>query len=381
MFNFVFQNTTKLVFGKGEIAKLETLIPKDKKVLITFGGGSVKRNGVYDQVKEALKNHHIVEFWGIEPNPAVETLRKAVKLGLEEKVDMLLAVGGGSVLDGTKLIAAAIAQPDKDAWAIVKSGSAGHQIPFASVITLPATGSEMNNGAVISCHETKEKFAFRGDYPAFSILDPETTYSLPKHQIACSLADIVVHCFEQYMTTTGQNRVLDRWAEGVIATAMEIAPLIQADQHNYEVMSDYMFSATMALNNFIRMGITQDWSTHQIGHELTALCGVTHGESLAIVYPGTIDVLREQKKGKLLQFGSRVLDIHEGTEEERINRVIEKIEAFFKLLGLATRLSEKNIGIDVIEEIARRFNERGVHFGEAQNVTGDVARQILMKRL
>ena len=381
MFNFVFQNTTKLVFGKGEIAKLETLIPKDKKVLITFGGGSVKRNGVYDQVKEALKNHHIEEFWGIEPNPAVETLRKAVKLGLEEKVDMLLAVGGGSVLDGTKLIAAAIAQPDKDAWAIVKSGSAGQQIPFASVITLPATGSEMNNGAVISCHETKEKFAFRGDYPAFSILDPETTYSLPKHQIACSLADIVVHCFEQYMTTTGQNRVLDRWAEGVIATAMEIAPLIQADQHNYEVMSDYMFSATMALNNFIRMGITQDWSTHQIGHELTALCGVTHGESLAIVYPGTIDVLREQKKGKLLQFGSRVLDIHEGTEEERINRVIEKIEAFFKSLGLATRLSEKNIGIDVIEEIARRFNERGVHFGEAQNVTGDVARQILMKRL
>lgn len=381
MFNFVFQNTTKLVFGKGEIAKLETLIPKDKKVLITFGGGSVKRNGVYDQVKEALKNHHIVEFWGIEPNPAVETLRKAVKLGLEEKVDMLLAVGGGSVLDGTKLIAAAIAQPDKDAWAIVKSGSAGQQIPFASVITLPATGSEMNNGAVISCHETKEKFAFRGDYPAFSILDPETTYSLPKHQIACSLADIVVHCFEQYMTTTGQNRVLDRWAEGVIATAMEIAPLIQADQHNYELMSDYMFSATMALNNFIRMGITQDWSTHQIGHELTALCGVTHGESLAIVYPGTIDVLREQKKGKLLQFGSRVLDIHEGTEEERINRVIEKIEAFFKSLGLATRLSEKNIGIDVIEEIARRFNERCVHFGEAQNVTGDVARQILMKRL
>lgn len=381
MFNFVFQNTTKLVFGKGEIAKLETLIPKDKKVLITFGGGSVKRNGVYDQVKEALKNHHVVEFWGIEPNPAVETLRKAVKLGLEEKIDMLLAVGGGSVLDGTKLIAAAIAQPDKDAWAIVKSGSAGQQIPFASVITLPATGSEMNNGAVISCHETKEKFAFRGDYPTFSILDPETTYSLPKHQIACSLADIVVHCFEQYMTTTGQNRVLDRWAEGVIATAMEIAPLIQEDQHNYEVMSDYMFSATMALNNFIRMGITQDWSTHQIGHELTALCGVTHGESLAIVYPGTIDVLREQKKGKLLQFGSRVLDIHEGTEEERIDRVIEKIEAFFKSLGLATRLSEKNIGVDVIEEIAHRFNDRGVHLGEAQNVTGDVARQILMKRL
>lgn len=381
MFNFIFQNTTKLVFGRGQIAQLQHLIPKDKKVLITFGGGSVKRNGVYDQVTEALKDHNRIEFWGIEPNPAVETLRKAVQLGLEQKVDMLLAVGGGSVLDGTKLIAAAIAEPEKDAWEIVKSGTVSKQIPFASVMTLPATGSEMNNGAVISCHETKEKFSFRGDYPCFSILDPETTYSLPKHQIACSLADIVVHCFEQYMTIPGQNRVLDRWAEGVIATAMEIAPLVQADQHNYDVMSDYMFSATMALNNFIRMGVTQDWSTHQIGHELTALCGVTHGESLAIVYPGTIDVLREQKKGKLLQFGSRVLGITEGTEEERIDKVIEKIEAFFKSLGLATRLSEKNIGVDVVEEIARRFNKRNVHLGEAQNVTGDVAREILMKRL
>lgn len=380
MFNFVFQNTTKLVFGRGQIAQLSSLIPTDKKVLITFGGGSVKRNGVYDQVKKALTGHNVVEFWGIEPNPAVETLRKAVKLGLEEKVDMLLAVGGGSVLDGTKLIAAAIAQPNLDAWDIVKSGSAIKQIPFASVMTLPATGSEMNNGAVISCHETKEKFSFRGDYPEFSILDPETTYSLPAHQIACSLADIVVHCFEQYMTTTGQSRVLDRWAEGVIATAMEIAPKIQADQHNYDLMCDYMYSATMALNNFIRMGVTQDWSTHQIGHELTALCGVTHGESLAIVYPGTIDVLREQKKGKLLQFGSRVLGINEGTEEERIDKVIEKIEAFFKSLGLATRLSEKKIGVDVVEEITRRFNERNVHLGEAQNVTGDVAREILMKR-
>lgn len=381
MFNFVFQNTTKLVFGRGQIAQLQTLIEKDKKVLITFGGGSVKRNGVYEQVREALKDHNTVEFWGIEPNPAVETLRKAIKLGLDEKVDMVLAVGGGSVLDGTKLIAAGIACPDTDAWAIVKTGTAAKQIPFASVMTLPATGSEMNNGAVISCHETKEKFAFRGDYPVFSILDPETTYSLPKHQIACSLADIVVHCFEQYMTTPGQSRVLDRWAEGVIATAMEVAPLVQADQHNYDVMADYMYSATMALNNFIRMGVTQDWSTHQIGHELTALCGVTHGESLAIVYPGTAEVLREQKKAKLLQFGERVLGICEGSEDERVDQVIARIEAFFKSLGLATRLSEKGIGVDVVEEVARRFNERGVHFGEAKNVTGDVAREILMKRL
>lgn len=381
MQNFVFQNPTKLVFGRGQIALLSDLIDKSRKVLLTFGGGSVKRNGVYDQVKAALKDHQTVEFWGIEPNPKVETLRKAVALGLEEKVDLILAVGGGSVLDGTKLIAAGIAMPETDPWAIVKTGNAAKQIPFASVMTLPATGSEMNNGAVISSLETTEKFAFRGAYPEFSILDPEATYSLPAKQIANGLADIVVHCFEQYMTTPGQSRVLDRWAEGVIATVMEIAPMIRENQTDYAVMSDYMYSATMALNNFIRMGVTQDWATHQIGHELTALHGVDHGESLAIVYPGTAQVLREQKKAKLLQFGERVLGVKEGTEDERIDETINRIEGFFKSLGLATRLSEKGIGMETIDLIQKRFNERGVHLGEAQNVTGDVAREILLKRL
>lgn len=381
MQNFVFQNPTKLVFGRGQIALLSDLIDKSRKVLLTFGGGSVKRNGVYDQVKAALKDHQTVEFWGIEPNPKVETLRKAVALGLEEKVDLILAVGGGSVLDGTKLIAAGIAMPETDPWAIVKTGNAAKQIPFASVMTLPATGSEMNNGAVISSLETTEKFAFRGAYPEFSVLDPEATYSLPAKQIANGLADIVVHCFEQYMTTPGQSRVLDRWAEGVIATVMEIAPMIRENQTDYAVMSDYMYSATMALNNFIRMGVTQDWATHQIGHELTALHGVDHGESLAIVYPGTAQVLREQKKAKLLQFGERVLGVKEGTEDERIDETINRIEGFFKSLGLATSLSEKGIGMETIDLIQKRFNERGVHLGEAQNVTGDVAREILLKRL
>lgn len=381
MQNFVFQNPTKLVFGRGQIALLSDLIDKSRKVLLTFGGGSVKRNGVYDQVKAALKDHQTVEFWGIEPNPKVETLRKAVALGLEEKVDLILAVGGGSVLDGTKLIAAGIAMPETDPWAIVKTGNAAKQIPFASVMTLPATGSEMNNGAVISSLETTEKFAFRGAYPEFSILDPEATYSLPAKQIANGLADIVVHCFEQYMTTPGQSRVLDRWAEGVIATVMEIAPMIRENQTDYAVMSDYMYSATMALNNFIRMGVTQDWATHQIGHELTALHGVDHGESLAIVYPGTAQVLRKQKKAKLLQFGERVLGVKGGTEDERIDETINRIEGFFKSLGLATRLSEKGIGMETIDLIQKRFNDRGVHLGEAKNVTGDVAREILLKRL
>ncbi len=381
MQDFIFQNPTKLVFGRGQIAALRELVTPGTKVLVTFGGGSAKANGVYDQVKNALVDCKVVEFWGIEPNPKIETLRKAIALGLEEKVDMLLAVGGGSVSDGTKLIAAGIAQPDRDPWEIVKSYAAGKQIPFACVMTMPATGSEMNNGAVISCIETKEKFAFRGDYPVFAILDPEVTYSLPAKQIANGLADTVVHCFEQYMTTPNQNLVLDRWAEGIIATVFEIAPKITAGARDYDTMSTYMYCATMALNNFIRMGITQDWVTHQIGHELTALCGVDHGESLAIVYPGTISVLREQKRDKLLQFGARVLGIKDGAEEDRLDMIIERIEHFFKSLGLKSRLSEIGAGIEVVDEIQKRFNARGVKLGEAKNVTGDVAREILLLRL
>ena len=381
MQNFEFQNPTKLVFGRGQIARLVDLIGKDKKVMITFGGGSVKANGVYDQVKAALKDHQTVEFWGIEPNPAVETVREAVKLGLEEKVDMLLAVGGGSVSDATKLIAAGIAMPEKDPWDVVVSYAAQKQIPFAAVMTMPATGSEMNNGAVISNRTLGQKLAFRGAYPQFSILDPEVTYSIPSYHIACGLADIVVHCFEQYMTTTGQSRVLDRWAEGVIATVMEIAPKIRENKTDYDLMSDYMYAATMGLNNFIRMGVTQDWVTHQIGHELTAMHGITHGESLAMVYCGTVEHLREQKKGKLLQFGERVLGIKEGTEKERVDAVIAGIEEFFKSLGLATRLSDKGLGVEPADEVARRLNARGVHLGEAKNVTGDVAREILLTRL
>ena len=381
MQNFEFCNPTRILFGKGQIAELSRLIDPKKKILLTFGGGSVKRNGVYDQVTRALAGYQTVEFWGIEANPCVETLQKAVDLGLKEKVDMVLAVGGGSVLDGTKLIAAGLAQPEQDLWQIVLSRRAQKQIEFADVITMSATGSEMNNGAVISRRQTQEKYSFMGAYPSFSILDPQVLYSLPRYQIACGLADIVVHCFEQYMTTTGQSRVLDRWAEGVIASTMEIAPLVLKDPHNYEYMSEYMYCATMALNNFIRMGVTQDWATHQIGHELTALHGITHGESLAIIYPGTVSVLREQKQDKLLQFGERVLGITQGSNQERVQATIEGIEAFFKSLGLATRLSEKGVTVDDVERIAQRFTERDAHLGEKMNVTGKIIRQIMMERI
>lgn len=378
MYNFTFQNPTKLVFGKGEIAQLSTLIPTEKKVMITFGGGSVKSNGVYEQVIAALKNHNCIEFWGIEPNPEVETVRKAVALGKENEIDFLLAVGGGSVLDGTKLIASALANPGIDPWEIVLQGRIETAIPYASVMTLPATGSEMNCGSVISYREKKEKYAFSTTFPEFSILDPEVTYSLPANQIACGLADIFVHVAEQYMTTAGQSRIMDRWAEGVMQTVIEIAPKIKENQNDYDVMADYMLSATLALNSMISMGVTQDWATHMIGHELTALHGLTHGASLAIVYPGTLITLKEQKQSKILQYGERVLSITSGTESERINEAISKTEAFFRSLGLATRLTEVGVGDETINLIAERFNKIGVAYGEGRNVTGDVAKQILL---
>ena len=376
MRNFIFQNPTKLIFGKGQIAKLADLIPTGARLMITYGGGSVKRNGVYQQVTQALKDREYEEFWGIEANPQVETLRKAIALGKEKKIDYLLAVGGGSVLDGTKLIAAGICS-DTDAWDIVLKGVAEKQIPFASIMTVPATGSEMNGGAVITRGETNEKFAFGGAYPQFSILDPEVTYTLSEHQIACGLADAFTHVLEQYLTTTGQSRIMDRWAEGILLSVKEIAPKIKQNPHDYPLMADYMLAATLALNDFIRMGVTQDWATHMIGHELTALHGITHGHSLAIVMPATMRVLREQKHDKLLQFGERVFDITEGSEEARIENTIEATEAFYRSLGLTTRLSEEGVGDETIDIIVRRFNERGIAYGENKNVTGEIAGEIL----
>ncbi len=377
MENFIFRNPTKLIFGKGMIARLSKEIPEGRKIMVTFGGGSVKKNGVYDQVVEALRGRDYIEFWGIEPNPKVETLRKAIEICRREGVDFLLSVGGGSVLDGTKLIAAAV-RYDGDAWDLVLDNSRiGEILPFGDVMTLPATASEMNRNAVISSIETKEKFGMKVDYPRFSILDPQTTFTLPVYQRAAGMADTFIHVMEQYMTVAGQSPLMDRWSEGILQTLVEIAPKVLESENDYDSMANYMMCATMGLNGFIAMGVTEDWATHQIGHELTAIHGLTHGHTLAIVFPGLLKVLREQKKGKILQYGERVWGITGGTEDERIDRTIDATEKFFRSLGLQTRLHEVGIGEDTILEIERRFNERGVAFGEGANVTGTVARKIL----
>ena len=377
MNNFIFQNPTRLIFGKGMIAQLAKEIPAGKKIMVTFGGGSVKQNGVYEQVMSALEGRDITEFWGIEANPSIETLRKAIALGKEKGIDFLLAVGGGSVLDGTKLIAAGLCY-DGDAWDLVLKGSEKKAIPMGTVLTLPATGSEMNNGAVISRHETREKYPFYGAYPQFSILDPEVTFSLPPYQIACGIADTYVHVMEQYMTTPGQSRLMDRWAEGILTMLINIAPLIKENPNDYNLMSQFMLGATMALNGFIAMGVTQDWATHMIGHELTALHDITHGQTLAIVYPGMLRTLMDKKRDKMLQYAERIWGITTGLPEVRANLAIDKTEDFFRNLGLATRLGEVNVGIETINEIEKRFDERNAAYGEDGDVTGAVARQILL---
>lgn len=381
MNNFVFQNPTKLIFGKGQIARLAKELPRDKKILVTFGGGSVKSNGVYDQVVAALEGFDYLEFWGIEPNPKVETLRKAVEVCKKEGVEFLLAVGGGSTLDGTKLISAA-AVIENDAWELVRNPKLyGGTLPFASVMTLPATGSEMNRGAVISNLATGEKYSFYNTYPVFSILDPEATYSLPKFQVACGLADTFVHVMEQYLTTTGISPLMDRWAEGIVQTIVEVAPKALQEKREYDAMATFMLSATMGLNGFVAMGVPQDWATHMIGHEITALTGTTHGQTLVMVLPGVMNVLREQKGDKIVQFGERVWGVTEGSKDERIDRTIAATEEFFRSLGLATRLSELSIGEDVVEEIVGRFRERGTLLGENSNVDYRLVEQILRQRM
>ena len=258
MNNFSFQNPTRLIFGDGMIASLSKEIPAGKKIMVTFGGGSVKKNGVYDQVIKALEGRIVTEFWGIEANPTIETLRKAIALGKEKQIDFLLAVGGGSVLDGTKLISSGLLY-DGDAWDLVKKGYYPESVPMGTVLTLPATGSEMNSGAVISRIETHEKYPFYSNYPVFSILDPKVTFTLPDFQIACGIADTFVHVMEQYMTSPGQSRLMDRWAESILASLIEIAPKIKENKTNYDLMADFMLCATMALNGFISMGVNNDW--------------------------------------------------------------------------------------------------------------------------
>ncbi|MER0442289.1 iron-containing alcohol dehydrogenase [Emticicia sp. W12TSBA100-4] len=377
--NFVYQNPVKILFGKGQIAQLSKQIPADAKILLTYGGGSIFQNGVYEQVKKALEGRNIVEFGGIEANPTYETLMQAVELGRKEEITFLLAVGGGSVLDGTKFIAAAIPFDSDDAWQIV-TGQAKYKtaIPLGSVLTLPATGSEMNYYAVISKKSTHEKKGMGGPlvYPKFSILDPETTYSLPPRQIANGIADAFTHVMEQYMTYPVDAQIQDRFAESVIQTLIEVAPKTLENPTDYEARANFMWAATVALNGWIGLGVPQDWATHQIGHELTAFHGVDHARTLAVVLPHLLQYKKADKRAKLIQYAKRVWNLS-GTDDELVTGAIQKTGEFYESLGLPIKASEYGVNEETIGKIKQRFEERGVNFGEKSDITPAVVAEIL----
>ncbi len=386
MKNFDFYNPVKILFGKGKISEICDHIPAYSKVLITYGGGSIKKNGVYDQVISALKNHNFLEFGGIEPNPSYETLMNAVELVKKEKVDFLLAVGGGSVIDGTKFIACAAKFEGEEPWDICsKQAQVNSAIPLATVLTLPATGSEMNMNAVITRKETKEKLAFYTylNLPKFSVLDPETTYSLPKHQVANGVVDAFVHVIEQYLTYPVDSPIQDYFSEGILKTLItEGEKSYKLEIPDYENRANIMWAATMALNGLIACGVITDWSTHKIGHELTALHGIDHAVTLAIVLPGVLNEVKTLRVHKLLQYARNVWGITINDENKAIDMAIKQTENFFNSLGIKTRLSDYGVGKETIDFILNRFKEAdSKYLGFSGDVTIDNLEKILISRI
>ncbi|XEI33131.1 alcohol dehydrogenase [Aeromonas veronii] len=356
MNNFTLHTPTKILFGQGQIAQLREQLPRDARVMITYGGGSVVRSGLLEQIRSELAGFTLFEFGGIEPNPAYETLMGAVELARAERVDFLLAVGGGSVLDGTKFIAAA-AHYDraKEPWHILETvgSEVRSAIPLGSVLTLPATGSEMNMGAVITRRSSSDKVHFFSPLvmPRFAVLDPVLTYTLPEGQVANGVVDAFVHTVEQYLTYPVNAKVQDRFAEGLLLTLIEEGSKALAEPYNYEVRANIMWSATMALNGLIGAGVPQDWATHMLGHELTALHGLDHAQTLAAVLPALLQAKRKQKHAKLLQYAERVWGLRSGSEAERIDDAIAATRDFFERMGVKTRLRDyglKDLGIDTL---------------------------------
>lgn len=392
MLNFSFYNPTNVVFGKDQLNQLDKLVPKNVKVLITYGGGSVKKFGTLDKVKEELakSQREVFEFGGIEANPKFPTLMKAVEIVREENIQFLLAIGGGSVMDGTKFISLAsntkefIGKEEK----ILNFGFAGvpstkmETIPLGTVVTLPATGSEMNNGAVISLGESKLPFMSPYTFPVFSILDPILTFTLPSTQIANGVVDTFIHTVEQYITYSVDARFQDRTAEGILQTLIEIGKKTLDNPTDYDARANLIWCATMALNGLIGSGVPGDWTTHMIGHEITALFGVDHGKSLAALQPAIWKIRKEQKRTKLLQYAERVWGIKDGNEDEKIDRAISKTEEFFYSLGMKTKLSDYNIKEEDIDKIVKSLEKHGMTaLSETRDINLEVSRKILKAAL
>ena len=383
MLNFELYNPTNYIFGKNQIEKLPKLVPSKAKILLAYGGGSIFKNGIYDQVIAALKGFEIVEFGGIEPNPRFETLMKAVEIVKAEKIDFILAVGGGSVIDGVKFISGAT-HFDGNPIDILKNRvlftDLSKIIPFGTVLTLPATGSEMNSGAVVTIESTQEKLTLGGSalFPKFSICDPSVVASLPKRQIENGIIDAFTHVMEQYLTYPHDALLQDRFAESILQTLVEIGPSVVEHPTDYKLASNYMWCATMALNGLIQKGVPSDWATHMIGHELTALYEIDHARTLAIVGPNLYKVMFDTKKQKLAQYGKRIFNLI-GSEDEIAKEAINKTVEFFHTMGMKTKLSEYTKDYEKTADfIVDRFEKRGWKgLGENQKVTLDKVKSIV----
>jgi NADP-dependent alcohol dehydrogenase len=369
MENFEYFNPVKIVFGKGTIERLANLIPMGQKILLAYGGGSIKKNGVHEQILKSLQGRAIVEFAGIEANPRYETLMQAVRICQEQKVDFILAAGGGSVLDGVKFIALAACYDKGDPWDILsRNAPVEKALPLGCVLTLPATGSEMNMFSVVSRDSTHEKLAFANPliFPKFSILDPETTFSLPERQVSNGITDAFAHVMEQYMTYPSDTPLQDRQAEAILMTLIEEGPKVLKNPKNYAARANLVWCATQALNGIISCGVREDWATHMIGHEITALYGLDHAQTLAVVMLGVWKHQKAAKALKLAQYARRVWGMADGAD--LADQAIDKTESFFRSVGMKTRLDEYGIKSDRFEEIASRFEKRGVKLGEHQGI-------------
>lgn len=381
MQSFEYHNPTHISFGRDKIAELNRLVPPHARVLILFGGGSAQRNGTLAEVESALGDREIQFFGGIEPNPSYETLMDAVAHVRRENLDFLIAVGGGSVIDGTKFVAAAAAYIG-DPWDILLTNGQriSQTIPFGCVLTLPATGSEMNKHSVITRKSLQAKLAFSHDlvYPHFSVLDPAKTFTLPPRQIANGIVDAFVHIIEQYLTYPSDAPVQDRFAEGLLLTLIEIGPQALQNPHDYDLRANLMWTATMALNGLIGVGVPQDWATHMLGHELTALYGLDHAQTLAIVLPAMLDQRRDSKRAKLLQYAERVWEIRTGSDDQRIDAAIDRTRAFFESLDVKTRLRDYEIAGEAVGRVLAQLESHGMtHLGECEDVDLIMSRRIL----
>jgi len=379
---FEFYNPTRIIFGAGTIARLSDQIPQDATVLLCYGGGSIKHNGVYDQVMTALRSWEMIEFGGIEANPDYDTLMNAIVLGREKGVDFILAVGGGSVIDGAKLVAAGIPYTAGEVWDIVTQDfkvKLGEALPLGTVLTLPATGTEMNGNSVISRRATEEKLAWVSEaaFPVFSILDPTTTYTLPREQVRNGIVDAYVHVMEQYATYPVDARIQDQQAEGILLTLQEIGEKALETPPDYDTRANFMWAATNALNKLICQGVPEDWATHDIGHELTVFYGLAHAETLAVVMPHLLWHQREKKADKLLQYAQRVWGLA-GEGEPVIREAIDNMIDFFNRIGMPTKLTDYDIDPkEAAERIQARFESRGSIFGEHKAITPDMVAEIL----